>query len=122
MNKKKTTVSTVIAIILAIAGLLIGRFGTSSSNENTKASTEPVPTTSYTLDLSSIPEFTDEPYVVIDNNKPDFSQSDLVTKSYESYGRLDSLGRCTACVSCVGKDLMPSGERESISSVKPTGW
>ena len=35
---------------------------------------------------------------------------------------MDSLGRCGVCVASVGKDLMPTTERGSIGSVKPTGW
>ena len=34
----------------------------------------------------------------------------------------DSLGRCGVAEACVGVDLMPTEERESISKVKPTGW
>ena len=72
--------------------------------------------------LDSIPEFSGEPYVTINNNIPDFTASDLTTSSYEHYGPLDRLGRCTTCIACLGQDLMPTGRRESISSVKPTGW
>ena len=38
------------------------------------------------------------------------------------YSELDSLGRCGVCVASIGKDLMPTEERGSIGSVKPTGW
>ena len=44
------------------------------------------------------------------------------TTSFEEYGTLDSLGRGTYAVSCIGSDLMPSKERGSIGSVKPKGW
>ena len=40
----------------------------------------------------------------------------------EYYSELDSLGRCGVAEACVGVDLMPTEERESISKVKPTGW
>ena len=42
--------------------------------------------------------------------------------SFEQYGELDSLGRCTTAYANVGKDLMPTEKRGSIGSVKPTGW
>jgi DNA-entry nuclease len=74
------------------------------------------------FDFDSIPSFTDEPYVVINNNIPDFTQSDYTTTSFETYGELDSLGRCTTAYACIGQDLMPTEERGSIGSVKPTGW
>lgn len=72
------------------------------------------------IDLNSIPNYSGNPYVAINNNVPYFVESELTTKSYESYGELDSLGRCTSAIACVGKDLMPTQKRESISKVKPT--
>ena len=42
--------------------------------------------------------------------------------SFEQYGDLDSLGRCTTAYACIGQDLMPTEKRGDISSVKPTGW
>ena len=60
--------------------------------------------------------------VAVDNNDPDFTSKDLTTKSYESYSRLDSEGRCQVAEACVGKDIMPKGKRGAIGMVKPTGW
>jgi DNA-entry nuclease len=40
----------------------------------------------------------------------------------ETYSSLDALGRCGIAFARVGKDLMPTEPRGSISSVKPTGW
>ena len=42
--------------------------------------------------------------------------------SYEKYSDLDKLGRCGVAVANIGKDIMPTEERGSIGSVKPTGW
>ncbi len=75
--------------------------------------------------LDSIPEYDGESaYVIINNDVPFFEENEHTTKSYESYGELDSLGRCTVTMACVGKDIMPADdeERGSISSVYPTGW
>ena len=72
--------------------------------------------------LDEIPPYSGSPYVVIDNNIPDFESSALTPKSYEHYGKLDSLGRCTYTIACIGKDIMPTEKRGSIGSVKPTGW
>jgi len=74
------------------------------------------------LDLSALPEYTGEPYIYINNNEPEFLEQDITDESFEYYGPLDKLGRCTACFACVGKDLMPTEKRGNISSVKPTGW
>lgn len=62
------------------------------------------------------------PYEVLQNNIPDFSADELVAESYEFYSPLDSLGRCGVAKASVGADLMPTEERKSISSVKPSGW
>ena len=34
-----------------------------------------------------------KPYVVINDNNPDFTEADMTTASFESYGELDGLGR-----------------------------
>ena len=43
-------------------------------------------------------------------------------KAYESYSELDGLGRCGVAEACLGPELMPTEERESISHVTPSGW
>jgi len=75
-----------------------------------------------TASLGDIPAFSGDPYVKINSNKPTFKASSLTTKSYEKYGALDSLGRCTVAYACIGRDLMPSGNRGSIGMIKPSGW
>ena len=74
-------------------------------------------------DLSNIPDYDGKAYVELNGNVPEFSESDKTSsESFEEYGKLDSLGRCTYAVSCIGKDLMPTEKRGSIGSVKPSGW
>ena len=74
------------------------------------------------LTMEEIPAFADAPYVVIDDNEPDFQESDYSETSYEYYSDLDELGRCGVAVSNIGKDLMPTKKRGSIGKVKPSGW
>lgn len=71
---------------------------------------------------AEIPEFTGFPYVEVNGNVPYFSEEDLTTSSFETYSELDALGRCGPAYACIGRDLMPTEERGSIGSVKPTGW
>lgn len=73
-------------------------------------------------ELEDIPEYMGAPYVEINYNQPDFTEEELTTRSYEEYSELDELGRCGTAQACIGEDLMPTEERESISSVTPTGW
>ena len=71
----------------------------------------------------NIPDYDGKAYVELNGNVPEFSESEKTSsESFEEYGKLDSLGRCTYAVSCIGKDLMPTEKRGSIGSVKPSGW
>lgn len=72
--------------------------------------------------LDNLPPYSGEPYVVLSENKPDFSNADTQNGSYELYSDLDSLGRCSVAEANIGLDLMPTEERGSIGQVKPTGW
>lgn len=66
-----------------------------------------------------------EAYKVLNDNVPYFTDAEKqTTTAYEKYAELDSLGRCGAAEACVGRELMPKAgeERESISSVTPSGW
>ena len=76
----------------------------------------------FTVDMA--PAYSGDSYAVINDNTPFFSEKMIsnATKSYESYGKLDSLKRCGVCVANIGNDLMPTEERGSIGSVKPSGW
>ena len=72
--------------------------------------------------LENIPEFSGEPYVVLNDNLPEFTEKDLTTESYEFYSELDYLNRCGYTMACIGRDIMPTEERGNIGQVKPTGW
>lgn len=95
---------------------------TYTQSENESVLSENIPALSVGFDLSSVPEFSGDPFVIIGDGVPDFKTDELAHESYEYYGELDSLGRCTAAAACVGSDLMPNEKRESISRVKPSGW
>ena len=70
----------------------------------------------------TVPAYSGTGYYVLNNNVPFFTESEIVTTSYETYGNLDSLGRVTTAIACLGKELLPTGERGDIASVRPTGW
>lgn len=75
-----------------------------------------------TISLEDIPAYSSSPYVVINDNIPDFSESDMKAQSFETYTELDYLGRCGVAYACVGLDIMPTEPRGNIGQVKPTGW
>ena len=97
---------------------------TEPATEPTKAPEQEVTTDFSKIDitLADIPAYTTEAYAVINNNIPFFTVSSDMTESYEFYSELDELGRCGIVYANIGKDLMPTEDRESIGSVKPTGW
>ena len=74
------------------------------------------------LTQNEIPEFKDTPYFVLNNNQPEFSDSDLALEPFEKYAPLDTLGRCGVAFACISKELMPTEDRGSIGQVKPSGW
>ena len=75
-----------------------------------------------TVTVSDIPTYSGKAYAQLNDNEPEFTPSEISRTSFEYYSELDSLGRCGETVASVGRDIMPTGERGSISSVKPTGW
>ena len=75
-----------------------------------------------TIKVSDIPKFAGNPFVAVNGNVPYFTTNQITAESYEFYSPLDDLGRCGITVASIGKDLMPTEDRESISSVKPSGW
>ena len=75
---------------------------------------------SYTIE--NVPLYEGDPYVIINNNEPNFTEEEKNTNSFEKYSELDILGRCTVAYANISKELMPTEERESIGMIKPSGW
>lgn len=93
------------------------------NQENTDTPNSPALNTEQpTFQAADIPAYSGDAYVAVNNNVPYFTPEEMSASSYETYGVLDDLGRCTTCVASVGKDLMPTEARGNIGSVKPTGW
>ncbi len=76
----------------------------------------------YDFLMKVIPDYSGYPYVEINNGNPLFKEYEIIGGSFEYYSTLDELGRCDVCMASIGEDIMPIGERESISSITPTGW
>ena len=75
----------------------------------------PAAGTAASFSLEDIPAYSGDPYVVIDDNQPDFPEEDRTSAaSFESYSPLDALGRCGPAYANVCIDTMPTEERESI--------
>ncbi len=126
MRKKgyKSKYNLVISIITLILIIFIGyyenKYGIDvDGNQNVQVSES----IQKSFNLDDIPEFDRKtPYVIINNNEPNFPEEDFNSNSFEKYSELDSLGRCGVAYANVSKDTMPTEARGEISKVKPTGW
>ena len=85
-------------------------------------SSEPEPASAAVVDLASVPAYSGSPYVELCGNEPQFTDSDKARGGFEEYSPLDSLGRCGVAFALIGTETMPTEERGSIGSVKPSGW
>ncbi len=82
--------------------------------------TEYVEATIGTHEIDGIPEYSGEPHVSLGVTEPNFEV--ITTDSFEFYSDLDELGRNQFALACIGQDIMPDEDRESISNVYPAGW
>lgn len=73
------------------------------------------------IDPETIPEYSGKAYAEINGNVPELDPADARTE-FELYDPLDELGRCRAAYANVSLSTMPDKARESIGSVKPSGW
>lgn len=129
-RNKKVTLERVIASFITLVCIGIASYLGLQNKENNQNQvignnelhTQGVVIQDTVLNISDIPEYAGNPYVIINNNKPEFTESEMKAEAFERYSKLDSLGRCGTAYSCVGRETMPTGKRGDISKIKPTGW
>lgn len=116
MKSSKNFVMVIIGLlVLGLGSFVKGNFANIDLNSVTSRNAE-------SYNIKDIPEYSGESYVVVNNNIPNFSDSDLTEKSFESYSDLDYLGRCGVAYANVSIDTMPTEKRGSIGMIKPSGW
>ena len=101
---------------------IIDSYGSIFGDGTTDGGQESGPAVTYEVSLDNIPEFSDSPYVAVNDNVPYFTEDDLTTEAFETFSDLDSLGRCGAAYANVCQELMPTEPRGEIGQVKPSGW
>ena len=115
-SKYNLVISIITLIIILAMGYYENKYGINVEEKNTNTQVS-------SFNLNDLPEFDGKnPYIIINNNEPEFPEEDFNTKSFEKYSELDSLGRCEVAYANVSKDTMPTETRGDISKVKPTGW
>ena len=120
---KKKLMKLLTTLILMLVVTCVGYLKDFFKEEIQQVLAKPDEKIIISFNLEEIPEFDESSsYVIINDNNPNFKQEDLTTKSFERYSDLDELGRCGVAYANIGKDIMPTEERESIGQIKPTGW
>lgn len=128
-SPKYIILSCILTLMLSLSGCGQGTEPAEPSGQKTQEAGENTQSESTiqeenvpSISLADIPDYAGDPYVVVNNNQPDFAESDMTTNSFETYSDLDALGRCGIAYANIGQDLMPTEERGNISDVKPSGW
>lgn len=114
MKRKVVALVTALFLVVSLVGCGTGPVETSPTILPTAT-----PEQSQT---GGIPAYQNAPYTALNNNVPEFKAAEHTVNSFETYGELDDLGRCTEALACIGLDLMPTEDRGSIGQVKPSGW
>ncbi|MBU6049967.1 DNA/RNA non-specific endonuclease [Lactobacillus delbrueckii subsp. bulgaricus] len=93
-----------------------------SKTSQTTSTKETASAKSKQTDLASL-TYSGQLSTEVNNNQPDFSQSDLSTSrgAWQTYGNLDSLNRATTANAMLNQSLMPTAKREPLHW-DPTGW
>lgn len=117
INNLITTI--IIYIILFFVAYTFNYFNKEFCNENVEVSSNII-----YFNIENIPDYTNKPYIEINNNKPYFNEEDYTTESFEKYSNLDSLGRCGVAFANVCIETMPKKDdvRGDISFIYPSGW
>lgn len=111
----KTVKKKVKRILLTLAATTILVSGNTSLLWMTEATVN-------AADLSQVPSYTGNPYTIVNDNEPEFDESDFTTEAFENYSDLDDLGRCGVAYANICKELMPTEKRGKIGMIKPSGW
>lgn len=122
-NRKYRLLGVVTACVMVFMSACAGKAEQEKTSANAQQEKVPVSGTQQSdISMETIPEYDGEPYVVIDDNEPNFTEEELQPEAYETYGTLDALGRCSTAEASIGEGLMPTEKRGAIGQVKPTGW
>ena len=123
-KKQKNNILKLVLSLIAIIFIAVGSYINTNISKQTITTNNENSIFESSFNISNIPDFSSNPYVIINNNEPNFNDEELIANSFERYSNLDSLCRCGVALANISIKTMPSAEeeRESISSIKPSGW
>ena len=122
-SRKYRNIKQILRIVITLAIIIAGIYWTETEViDDTLSISSSNTLTSYELD--NIPEYSDSPYVIINDNIPIFEEKYFTEESFENYSTLDKLGRCGVAFANLSKETMPqeNKKRTSISNIYPSGW
>lgn len=126
--KRNKTMTAAMALVALFMGMAVGRVGQNIETQpkDTKYQAEEQAQQENTQQLTDdleIPIYAGQPYTVIKDNVPDFTEEEKsCTDAFEYYGDLDTLGRCTVTFANVCPQTQPTEKRGTIGQVRPSGW
>ena len=126
--KRNKTMTAAMALVALFMGMAVGRVGQDIETQpkDTKYQAEEQAQQENTQQLTDdleIAVYAGQPYTVIKDNVPDFTEEEKsCTQAVEYYGELDALGRCTVTFANVCPQTQPTEKRGTIGQVRPSGW
>ena len=126
--KRNKTMTAAMALVALFFFFSMGRVGQDIETQpnDTKYQAEEQAQQENTQQLTDdleIPVYAGQPYTVIKDNVPDFTEEEKsCTQAFEYYGELDALGRCTVTFANVCPQTQPTEKRGTIGQVRPSGW
>ena len=73
--------------------------------------------------LNNLPsEIPESGFTELNGNVPNFTQGQITTEEFEFYSGLDALGRCGPAFANISEFTLPTGSRQDISGIRPSGW
>lgn len=120
--KKSTRVA--LSILLSVLLFVVWTWYTRSRDGQPAGDNQSTQPPQPTVQLTDIPAYSGNPYVVINGNQPIFQFDELTAEGFEYYSELDALGRCGYAYAICGEDTNPpeGDTRGDIGHVKPSGW
>ena len=119
--------TSLLAVLLAfsVAFVPVPSISDTSSNSAALLTTAQAAkkNTKNSFSLNEVPKYNGKASVVVHGNQPYFtSREKQNTKSFESYHKLDKLGRCGVAYANISIDTMPTEKRGEIGQIRPSGW
>ncbi len=118
---KRIIITVVIIAVLCLGGLLVSFLNRHSGVRPYKTNVYGSESLVYSAS-ESIPDYSGEDYIILNDGDPNFNEWDLENISGEHYSDLDSLGRCGVAFAMLDRTMMPTRERDEIGQIKPSGW